>query len=223
MNRIVSIALQTIGILGFNILYFNVFDDLSASRWVCWGYIHLTYALVVASVFSVKAVPNGHVYAYPKIAVASIYFIIALIVGAIMMIINCDSPVVPLVVFLIFTGIYLKLYLVLMATESSSITNEKRDKRYVRFVKLNAERLSAIRDNMGSAEGKKIIERAYDAIRGAEVTSVPAVAQIEVDIESQIDRIADLSGSSDMETLRSTVGRFVDLVRRRDAEIRLSK
>lgn len=223
MNRIVSIALQTIGILGFNILYFNVFDDLSASRWVCWGYIHLTYALVVASVFSVKAVPNGHVYAYPKIVVASIYFIIALIVGAIMMIINCDSPVAPLVVFLIFTGIYLKLYLVLMATESSSIANEKRDKRYVRFVKLNAERLSAIRDNMGSAEGKKIIERAYDAIRGAEVTSVPAVAQIEVDIESQIDRIADLSGSSDMETLRSTVGRFVDLVRRRDAEIRLSK
>ena len=223
MNHIVSIALQTIGILGVNILYFNVFDDLSVSRWVCWGYVHLTYALVVASVFSVKSVTNGHVYAYPKIAVASIYFLVALVVGVIMMAVNCESPVVPLVVFLVFTGIYLKLYLVLMATENRSIANERRDKRYVRFVKLNAERLSAIRDGMRSAEGKKIVEKAYDAIRGAEVTSVPAVAQIEVDIESQIDRIADMTGSDDVEALRVAVGRFVDLVRRRDAEIRLSK
>lgn len=223
MNHIVSIALQTVGIIGVNILYFNVFDDLSASRWVCWGYIHLTYALVVASVSSVKAVSNGHVYAYPKIAVASIYFLVALVVGAIMMVINCESFVIPLVVFLIFTGIYLKLYLVLMTTENSSIANERRDKGYVRFVKLNSERLTAIRDSMGSAEGKKIIEKAYDAIRGAEVSSIPAVAQIEVDIEVQIDRIADMACSSDGEALRGAVERFVSLVRRRDAEIRLSK
>lgn len=223
MNKVVSIALQTTGLIGLNVFYFGVFEDFSPSRWVCWAYIHLTYALVVASIYSVKAVQNGNVYAYPKIATATVYYLVALIVGVIMMAINFESIVVPIIVFLIFTGIYLKIYLTLMATETASIANEKRDAAQLHFVKLCSERLSAIKDGVQDAACRKLVERAYDAVRSASVTSVPQVLALEQSIEEQIDSLEAAVDSGKSEVVEESVKRLVSTIRKRDAEIRLSR
>lgn len=221
-NVLVSIALQTVGLIGINVFYFVMLSDFSPSRWVCWAYIHLTYVLIIASIYSVKDVKNGHVYAYPKIITATIYYIVSLIVGVILILINFSSVVVPIITFLILTGIYLKLYLVLMGTESSSIANEKRDRMDVLFIKKASERLSAFRDEVTDFKAKKMIEKAYDAVRGAIVKSTPEVAIIENEIEKAIDALeSEIQGGS-MTEIESCVRKIVACVRKRDAAIRLS-
>lgn len=221
-NVLVSIALQTIGLIGINVFYFEMLSDLSPSRWVCWAYIHLTYVLIIASIYSVKAVKNGHVYAYPKIITATIYYIVSLIVGVVLILINFSSVVIPIITFLILTGMYLKMYLVLMGTESTSITNEKRDRMDMFFIKKTSERLSAFRDEVTDFKTKKVIEKAYDAVRGAIVTSTPEVAIIENEIEEAIDALESLIQGSSMTEVESCVRKIVACVRKRDAAIRLS-
>jgi len=222
MNKIVSIALQTIGLIGLNVFYFGVFDNFSTSRWVCWIYVHLTYVLLIAAIYSVKAVQNGHVYAYPKIVTATVYYVVSLVVGVILMVINFESVVVPIIVFLIFTGIYLKFYLTLMATESTSIANERRDHAHLHFIKLCSERILAIKEGVSDQNCRKIIEKAYDAIRGASVTSVPQVAEMEQKIEAQIDALEAAVDSGVSDNVDVCVKSLISSIRRRDAEIRLS-
>lgn len=219
---VVSLGLQTLGVLGINALFFGVFDDLSVSRWVCWAYIHLTYALVVASIYSVNAAPNGHVYAYPKIMTATVYYFISLVLGVGMMVVNFESFVVPIVVFLVFTGLSLKKYLVLMATESRSIANEKADRESARFVKRCAGKLAILKDGTTGLPSRKLIEKAFDAVRSAEVTSIPSVAGVEATIEEEIDKLVGASSVAP-DTLKTGIERIIGLVRRRNAEIRAAK
>ena len=221
-NVLVSIALQTVGLIGINVFYFGMLSDFSPSRWVCWAYIHLTYVLIIASIYSVKAVKNGHVYAYPKIITATIYYVVSLIVGVVLILINFSSVVVPIITFLILTGIYLKMYLVLMGTESSSIANEKRDRMNMHFIKKVSERLSALRDEVADFKTKKVIDKAYDAVRGAIVTSTSEVAMIENEIEESIDALESAIQGGSTTEIESCVRKIVACVRKRDAEIRLS-
>jgi len=221
-NVLVSIALQTVGLIGINVFYFGMLSDFSPSRWVCWAYIHLTYVLIIASIYSVKAVKNGHVYAYPKIITATIYYVVSLIVGVVLILINFSSVVVPIITFLILTGIYLKMYLVLMGTESSSIANEKRDRMNMHFIKKVSERLSALRDEVADFKTKKVIDKAYDAVRRAIVTSTSEVAMIENEIEESIDALESAIQGGSTTEIESCVRKIVVCVRKRDAEIRLS-
>lgn len=223
MSKIVSCALSTVVLIGLNVFYFSVLDGFSASRWLCWGYVHLTYALLIASVCSVKAVPNGHVYAYPKIVAAAAYFFAALVVGVVlMMFANFESILVPSVVFLVFTGIFLKIYLTLMATEAASIANEGRDRAYALFVRRCAERVRLVKDGARGADYAKALERAYDAVRCADVTSIPQVAPIERQIEEQIGALEAVAASGAADRVEACAQELVASVRRRDAEIRLS-
>ena len=221
-NVLVSIALQTVGLIGVNVFFFVMLSEFSPSRWVCWAYIHLTYILIIASMYSVKAVKNGHVYAYPKVVTATIYYVVSLIVGVVLILINFSSVVIPIVTFLILTGLYLKMYLILMATESHSIANEKRDRVHMHFIKRLSERLSALRDEVTDFKTKKMIERAYDAVRGAIVTSTPEVAMIENEIEEAIDSLESATRGGSMTEIKSCARKIVECVRKRDAEIRLS-
>lgn len=219
---VVSLGLQTLGVLGINALFFGVFDDLSVSRWVCWAYIHLTYALVVASIYSVNAVPNGHVYAYPKIMTATVYYFISLVLGVGMMVVNFESFVVPIIVFLVFTGLTLKKYLVLMATEARSIANETADRENARFIRRCAGKLSVLKEGTTSLPSRKLIEKAFDAVRSAEVATIPSVAGIEAVIEEEIDKLA-AAGSVAPDALKAGTEKIVGLVHRRNAEIRAAK
>lgn len=223
MNKVVSIILQTVGLIGVNAFYFGVFEDFSASRWVCWVYIHLTYALLIAAIYSVKAVQNGNVYAYPKIMTATVYYFAALIFGVIMMIINFTSVVVPIIVFALFTGVYFKVYLTLMATEAASIANENRDHAHLHFIKLCSERVMAIKDSARDPGMRKAIEKAYDAIRGASVTSIPVVVPLEEKIEHQIDLLESAVDSAGAEEVDVCVRDLIANIRKRDAEIRLAR
>ena len=221
-NILISLALQTIGLIAINVLYFGVLSDFSLSRWVCWAYIHLTYILIIAAMYSSKTAKNGNVYAYPKIMTATIYYVVSLIVGVILIAINFKSIVVPILTFLILTGIHLKVYLVLMATESHSIANEERDRRHMHFIKKLSERLSMLRNGVNDFKARKVVDKVYDAVRCAIVTSNPEVAMIENEIEEAIDSLERAIHLGSMVELESCSKKVVECVRKRDATLRLS-
>lgn len=221
-NVLVTIALQTVGLIGINVFYFGMLSDFTPSRWVCWGYMHLTYILIIASMYSIKTVKNGHVYAYPKIVTATIYYIVSLVVGVVLILINFNSIVVPLVIFLLSTGLYLKMYLVLMTTESHSITNEKRDRMHMCFIKRLSERLGVLRDEITEFKAKKVVDKAYDAVRSAIVASTPEVVEIESEIEEIIDALENAIQNGSMSDVELCARKIVERIRKRDAEIRLS-
>ena len=217
------ILLAAFPLLLFNVVYFSIWGNMSASRWICWGAIHLAFALFVAAAHSIKAMgDDGPIHAYPKMASAYSLLSITVIAGIILTIWNPKTWQIPAVILAILAFMDLFTYIALMSAEEATIKSEKRDARHKFFIQSCAERLEEARKSQADIALRKQIEKACDAIRGAQVTSVPAVAEIEARIESLVSKLCGEAEAGSSKAA-STASEIVAAVRKRDMEIRLSR
>lgn len=221
-NTIASVALQTIALLLFNLFYFQLVANHTCSRWICWGFVHLAYALLLASAHSVKAAKNGHVYAYPKIWIATGFYLATMLVCILFAIFNLQSVFVTLICTGLLPGIHVGVYLAMMNTEAATIANEQRQAAHYHFIQECASRLELLLNDTDDFGVRKEIEKAFDAIRGSQVISTPSVIPLEAQIQSAIDDLPEAVKKGADETGKS-IKALLALIRRRDAEIRMSK
>lgn len=207
----------------FNLVFFSIWENMTASRWICWGVIHAAGILFAAAAHSTKMSDDGLVHAYPKMATAFGLFLTMTIVGILVTIWNPSSWKVPVVILSIFAFADLFIYTSLMAAEEKTIADDRRDARHKFFIQSCAERIAEARMSISDAALRRNVEKAYDAIRNAQVTSIPAVAEIEERIESLVAKLCGEAETGAATEVAATVSEIIAAVRKRDMEIRLSR
>lgn len=220
-NLIVAGLFHVLFLLGFNILFFSLVEDYSVSRWICWAYIILAYALAVAAINSRKATRDGHVYAYPKIMVAVNHAIVTLIVGSILIFFNFSSLTLTLFILLVFSGGSILVYLTFMTTESHTIATVRQDAQNKHHLMNWSSRVQALVDMTKDRQDRKRIEAVYDGLRSAHMTPPGDLSAIDAEIESKIDVLeaAVQHGSQ----IKEACDAVLFTVRRREEQIRMMK
>ena len=206
----------------FNILFFSIWENMSTSRWICWGAIHVAGFLFAAAAHSTKMSGDGLIHAYPKMAVSFGMFITMAILGILITIWNPTSWKVPVVLLSLFAFGDIIAYISLMSAEEKTLADGKRDARDRFFIQSCAEQLNEIRLAQTDASIKKQVEKAYDAVRGAQVTTIPEVADIEDKIESLVAKMSGECEAGDTAAVAATASAIVSAVKKRDMEIRMS-
>lgn len=222
-SKIALGLLAALVLVVFNLVFFSIWKNITASRWICWGVIHAAGVLFVLAAHSTKMSNDGLVHSYPKMAVSFGLFVTMTVVGLLITLWNPESWKIPAVILTIFAFVDLFTYVSLMAAEEKTIADVKRDARDRFFVQSCAERLSDARSAQTDPAVRKQIEKAYDAIRGAQVSTVPAVAKIEDRIEELVSELCGASETGNAVAVASSVSEIVSAVRKRDMEIRLSR
>ena len=222
-SRIALVLLAIFLLVVFNLAYFSIWEHMSASRWICWGAIHVAFALFVAAAHSTRSTEDGLIHSYPKMAVSFSLFLIMAIAGIVLTIWNPGSWKVPVVILAILAFGDLFTYISLMSAEEATAAAEQRDGRQKFFVRACAERLAEARSAQSDPALRKQIEKACDAIRGAQVATVPAVAGIEAEIHELVSKLCGAAEAGSAETVATTASEIVAAVRKRDMEIRLAR
>jgi len=222
-NKILNILIALIFLAVFNACFFTLIDIYSKTRWICYAAVHVAYLLFFVSTQSIPKVKGGNVHGYPKIATAWSYLFVTLLVGIIIIAVNPDSTAWPLVIFVIITGMYLLIYALLMKAEEHSIAADREDARNLYFIRDCSEQLSEIMRQLAGANRKKLVEQAYDAVRNAQVTSIPEAAGVEQKILSKIAELSAALAASPGAEPAPLAGEIIALVRQRDSLIRMSR
>ena len=222
-SKLALILLGIFTLLVFNLFFFSIWENMSTTRWICWGAIHAAFALFIAAAHSTKATDDGLIHSYPKMGVAFGLFVIMTISGIVLTIWNPESWKVPVVILavLAFGGLF--TYISMMSAEEATTANVTRDAQRKFFIQSCAERLEEARQLQTDIALRKHIEKAYDAIRGAQVTTVPAVARIETSIEALISKLCGAAETGAAADVAAAASEIVAAVRKRDMEIRLSR
>lgn len=218
-------ALYLVVILTFNVLYFNVVENHTPSRWVSYVGIHLSYLLFcVASLSYDRFDSSGSVvHVYPKMMVAFGYFTASLAFGAMLILMNNSTLTLPIIVHSIIIAFFISHYLLLMNAETHTEANERRNRRDAFFVKDCVGRLDLAMQRAPSRDARRTVERFRDAVNGSSMRTIPHVSDLEDGIRERVSRIESAMEDGDFAGLEKEAKRGIELVRERERRIALCK
>jgi hypothetical protein len=223
-TRILSLLIQLVFLVVFNVWYFTIIEKHTDTRWVCYGAIHIAYLLLMASVFYTPAKKRWAVHGYPKMDIAHSCFVVTLGLGILLAIINTEKIAIPVILLTFELGAFILQYLILLKSEAHVELNDKKDTINLRFIKQCRNQLQEVMSSVSDSKLKKEIEKAYDAICSAQVVSVPSAEVAETNIISEISQLKiSISDDPNFKKTSASVGKIIDLIRHRDDEIRMSR
>lgn len=218
-NQILVASIQVLLLLGFNVLFFSWLDDYSISRWVCWGYIHLSYLLLLVAACFKGQGRGGHIFAYPKLTVAGWHAFVAFVVGCVLIVINFQSLTVPLFILAFCVSGALVTYIVLMLTEAHTAATVAQDRAHRQTIQDWTARAGQIRASLTDPRARKRVEAVLDACRAAPLASCPEVEPLEREVESLLERLGE--AAKEGRPLDELCARVLETLRLREAQIRI--
>lgn len=217
-----KIGLYFVVILVFNVVYFNIISNHTPARWVSYAGIHLSYLLLCASSLSFSQLESDRsvIHVYPKMMVANGYFMVSLISGAILILINNETVTFPVIVHAIIIGFYLFHYLLLMNAEAYTEANTQRIKQGMFFIRDCSSRIRTLMDTSLPREVYDKVERFHDTLNAAMPSMRPETAGVEMRISELVTQVEKTvrSGNGDIDNL---VQEAITLLRERDRMITL--
>lgn len=222
-SRMALVLLFVFPLAVFNLVYFWLVSEMSASRWVCWSAIHIAALLFGLAAHSASSSDDGLVHAYPKMNVALHFFLIMVGAGIMFTLFNPSSWRGPAVILTILGAMDLFVYIALMSAEEASAATARRQSAEVRSIRGVAAPLDIARRDARTPGMRKLLESAWDAVRTAQVRSSPDVAFLETriaDLAEQLARVADMGDESSAQDLAN---QLIRTVRERQAILRTSR
>lgn len=219
-KTILKIVLYSIFLIGFNVFFFVLSgSEHTASVWTAYSFIHIAYLLFVFSPLFIKKGKAASVYGYPIHVVATLYFIVELIVGVVFICVERASFILSFLVqfglFLIY-GIFLLTHLI--ANEKTADAVNVHDAN-VAYIKDASSKLALIINNAPDKQSAKYIERAYDCLHGSPTKSNNSVIYIEEEILKKIDALNSAVIAQDVSRIQSLANEIISLTNMRNAKL----
>jgi len=184
------IILDLIFLVVFNAVFFILGGfEHPASVWISYWFIHFAYAMVLLSTVLTRRGKSSAVFGMSILSISITYFFVALVAGAVFILISPESAKAAVIVQLCITGFY-GFFLVsnLIANERTGDAEEKRQYE-LQYVRTASARLKVLMDNINDKEAKSKVEKVYAAICSSPVKSHPELAQIEIRILHSINEL----------------------------------
>ncbi len=221
-TNILWILMDLIFLIVFNTIYYMVgVDRYLTASWISYGFIHFAYIMLLFTPIYTRKTKNTAVLGFPIASISSTYFIVELIIGIIIILINPEEFKVALVVQMIITAIYLILLLSNMIANEHTADSLERHGVELKYVKECSAQLKSIADVITDKKLKKSIERAYDIIHASQVRSSISVRTIELDIIKMISTLRGQALNSPEQAI-ATTKQIILMAEERNMQLKLS-
>lgn len=184
---------EAIPIAAFNIAFFLLTEDFTASRWIGWACLHVSYLSFVVVLRGVRSAGRKTVFGYPKASVAFGLFLATLVAFVGVFVVNPEAEKWAVVVEVVTTAWLGVMYFSLDVAEDATRRSEDVVRRHYAFIATTAQTIGEARRLFADAGHRKAVERAYDAVRNGNVASVPMAAGVEAEISVAAERLAALA------------------------------
>lgn len=222
-SKILGNLIHLIVLALFNALYFGLGGvNHTASAWIAYGFIHFSYIMMIVTPYITQKGKDRATYAASMYTITSTYFIIELIVGAIIIIVAPEGYKFSLFSQLIIAAIYLIiLFGNMMADEHTAKAVEKHEAELI-YVKESCSLLKAILSDINDKQLYRKVEKAYDLIQSSPVKSSSSVHTIESQVMNEIDNLGFAVRSGDDAAISASTDKIVKLANERNRLLKLS-
>lgn len=219
---------EAIPVAAFNIVFFLLTEDFTASRWIGWACLHVAYLAFVVVLRGVGSAERKAVFGYPKAGVAFWLFLATLAAFVGIFVVNPEAEKWAVVAEVVATAWLGVMYFSLDVAEDSTRRSEGVVRRHCVFIATTAQTIGEARRLFADAGLRKVVERAYDAVRNGNVASVPMAAEVEAEISVAAGRLAELAkdgggGESKEDDVVSLAKSIVDAMGWRETIIRSAR
>ena len=220
-KNVLWILLDLVFLLVFNTVFFVAGGtDHNVSVWISYGFIHLSYLLLIITPFLIRKSSSAAVFGFSLYSISSTYFLLEFIVGVIFCLINMESYKPALIVQVIIAGFYaIMLISHLIANESTADSIEKHEIE-LKYVKDCSARILHLVDMVSDKKTRKKVEAVYDMIHGSPVKSNNSVRQIELDVIDQIDLLEAAVDSEDSDRITAVCKKITRLADERNRQLK---
>lgn len=211
--------LDLIFLVVFNTVFFVVGGtDHVASVWIAYGFIHFAYVMLLITPFLMRKSSRATVLGLPIYLICSVYFLVALVVGIVFVLLKAESYKASLLFQVVIAGVYGVLLVVTLLANEHTQAAVQRHEAEVSYIKAAASRVKALIGKLDNKKANKTLEKAYDILHSSPVRTTPEVAEMESNI---LRLIADLEEAvlANNETDVITIARGIVIM----AEDRISK
>lgn len=220
-KRILWILLDLVFLIVFNTVFFVAGGtDHNLSVWISYGFIHLSYLLLIITPFLIRQSSSAAVFGFSLYSISSAYFMVEFIVGVIFCLINMESYKPALIVQVIIAGFYAIMLLSHMIANENTADSVERHEMELRYIKDCSARILPLVDMISDKKTKKKVETVYDMIHGSPVKSNHSVRQIELDVMDQIDALEAAVNSADNDKIASTCNKITRLADERNRQLK---
>ena len=220
-KNVLWILLDLVFLIVFNTVFFVAGGtDHNVSVWISYGFIHLSYLLLIIAPFLIRKSSSAAVFGFSLYSISSTYFLLEFIVGVIFCLINMESYKPALIVQVIIAGFYaIMLISHLIANESTADSIEKHEIE-LKYVKDCSARILHLVDMVSDKKTRKKVEAVYDMIHGSPVKSNNSVRQIELDVIDQIDLLEEAVDSEDSDRITAVCKKITRLADERNRQLK---
>ena len=220
-TRALWIVLSLIFLVIFNAIFFAVGGTVhNMSTWISYGFIHFAYFMLLLTPSLIRKGKSSAVFGFALSSISTVYFLIALAIGVIFILISPESHIVALLIQLCIVGLYgIVLVSNMIANEHTANAEEKRQDQ-IAYVKEASIKLKVLLDRVGDSETKKVVERVYDAVYSSPVRSHQDLTQIENTILLSIYELEDEVSTENKEKIVSTANLMLATVNERNMRLK---
>lgn len=205
----------------FNTVFFVAGGtDHNASVWISYGFIHLSYILLIITPFLIRKSSSAAVFGFSLYSISSTYFLVEFIVGVIFCLINMESYKPALIVQVIIAGFYAIMLISHLIANESTADSIERHEMELRYVKDCSARILPLVDMVSDKKTRKKVEAVYDMIHGSQVKSSYNVRQIELDVIDQIEVLESAVDSADNEKIILVCNKILRLADERNRQLK---
>jgi len=221
-TKIFWYLLDSIFLIVFNLYFFLLKEtDHVTSVWISYASIHFAYFMLLATPYFVRKGSTSADYGRPLFVITTSYFFLALIVGIVFIFISPESYTVALLIQITIAAVFAVLLLAnLIANEHTADNVEKREIE-LKYVKEASSKLNSMLNQLSDKNHQKLVEKAYDLIRGSQVKSSNNVLTLEQEVFNQIRMLEELIKNKRYDEIEETVNKVCHSAEERNRQLKL--
>lgn len=226
-KRVLPLILAMIICLGlYSLCVFLIFDNYTDALWISYCFtilaiiVEFSIPLLSSRDADVKRVP---VLGLSRIAVTTVYFLVQLIVGIILMATGVRT-IVAVIICAVILAAYLLVTLMSVMGGSYIADVETENKASTALIKSTVAMAELAYNSERDDEKKKVLKKLYEALRYSDPISATAEIQaLDASIKAKVIQVRESVRDCSLDELVRDVERIVETIQERNTLCRSSK
>lgn len=199
-KRVLNVLMDLVFLIIFNVLFFVAGGtEHTVSTWISYGFIHLSYLLLVFHTFLVPDSKRKDLLQAPLLVITDGYFLISLVINVIFILLDLSGYNLSLIFNVILFGIVLVGIFASMSSNESIKENEERHEEEQKFITSSCLILKRVIDQIENKEVSNEVQRVYDLLHSSPLKSSKEVKDIEQEIIYMVESVESKLKNKDFE------------------------
>lgn len=206
----------------FNVVFFVAGGtDHPNSVWLSYAFVHFAFIMLVATMVLARNQSGPAVLGLSLYALASVYFVLELIVGVVFILLAQDDIVPALVVQVILAGLFLVLLFSNMRANEQTVMAVEQRNVEISYIRTATMRMKDLIGSTDDTATNKVIEKAYDVVHASPTKTDASVVQYEIDLLDAIDKLEEAVAAGEMDEAKRSASLVIDAANTRNQRLRL--